>query len=371
MNEQSRTGSASRSRRDVLRTAGLAGLGVAGLPAVLTACGNGSATGAAATASSTSTAAPAKLKVALGWIPNVEFAGYWIAQSKGYYAAENLTVDFMPGGGSAPDPTVSVSGGVADLGIHPAMASVVQAVTKGNDFVMIGAQYQSSPGGLVSLASDPVKTPQDLVGAKILGQQGTQAGIEAVLQLAGLPKKFSFIPVGFDPSPLVRKRGKAYTCFVTNQPITLEETFHLQPGRDYEVVTYAELGLPSYADVVFCKRSFLRSKGDVLQRFMRATVKGWQDNAKDPSVAAKLAVTRYGVDLGLDLKQQVRQNVLQIPLTQSALTRSKGLFRIDESLLGGEMYDAMRASGTNELPDVAKIVDRSVLDAVYRGKASI
>jgi ABC-type nitrate/sulfonate/bicarbonate transport system substrate-binding protein len=354
------------SRRNVLRTAGLGGLGLTGL---LTACGSGDSATAAATP--TTTAAPASLKVALGWIKNVEFAGYWIADDRGYYAEENLTVNFLAGGTNTPDPTVSVSAGSADIGIHPAMQTVIQAIPKGNDFVILGTQFQISPGGLLSLSSDPVTTAKDLVGAKILGQQGIQPTLDAVFARNKLKKDYTLIPVGYDPGPLLKKQGKAYTCFVTNQPIILEETQGMKAGKDYTTVTYADLGLPLYSDLVFVKRSTLDAKADVLQRFMRATIRGWQDNAKDPAVAAELAVSKYGADLGLELKQQTRENELQIPLTQNALTKAKGLFRIDEDLVAGDMFDALKASGVTKLPDAGKIIDHTVLDAVFGTKAVI
>ena len=68
---------------------------------------------------------------------------------------------------------------------------------------------------------------------------------------------------------------------------------------------------------------------------MRATIRGWQDNAADPSVAARLAVENYGADLGLDLAQQTRENELQIPYTQSDLTQANGIFRIDPERISG------------------------------------
>jgi hypothetical protein len=104
---------------------------------------------------------------------------------------------------------------------------------------------------------------------------------------------------------------------------------------------------------------------------MRATIKGWEANAADTALGAKLAVEKYGVDLGLDIKQQTRQNELQIPLMKSSLTDSKGLFRVDPALLGGDMYAALKAAGLSTLPDVTKIVDTTVLDEVYGTKTKL
>ncbi|HEY8986299.1 MAG TPA: ABC transporter substrate-binding protein [Streptomyces sp.] len=347
------------TRRQLLRVSGAAGLALAGL---LAGCGR---------REEESGGGSEKVKVALGWIKNVEFAGYWIAANRGYYADEGLTVEFQAGGPNAPDPTQSVASGNAHIGIHPNLQTVVQAIAKGNDFKLLGTQFQTGPGGMLSLASDPVLSAADLVGRKILGQQGTQPTIDAALKVAGLPKDYTFVPVGFDPAPLVEKKGSAYTCFVTSQPIALEQKYGMREGTDYVSVTTQDLGIPGYACLVFARSSLLAKRRKAVEGFLRASVRGWQDNAEDPEVAARLAVEKYGIDLGLDLKQQTRENELQTPLTRSALTKSRGLFRIDTDLLGGKMYEALRASGVQSLPAASEIVDQTVLDAVFKGKSTV
>src|SRR3954469_6110227 len=102
------------SRRRLLHTAGIAGLGLAalaalGLPA-LAGCGTGGSTPGG-------DGARASVRVALGWITNVEFAGFWIADDRGYYDQEGLDVDFIPGGPNAPDPTQTLAGHGAEIAI--------------------------------------------------------------------------------------------------------------------------------------------------------------------------------------------------------------------------------------------------------------
>jgi ABC-type nitrate/sulfonate/bicarbonate transport system substrate-binding protein len=350
------------SRRRLLRTAGLAGLGLAA-PTALAACGGGGDTGAGGGETTV-------VRVALGWISNVEFAGFWIADDRGYYAEEGLEIEFLPGGPNAPQPTQTLAGGGADIAIPVAMQAFLSAVNEGNDFVAFGTMFQNAPSALMSLASRPVRTAQDLVGARVLGQQGVQPYVEAAMRLAGVPVEYEFIPVGYEPSPLVEGQGDVYTCFATNQPIMLEQQGMVE-DRDFLVTTYEELGLEQYAGILCSPRSWLDANRPVVERFMRATVRGWQDNATDPVVAAQLAVDDYGADLGLDLAQQTRENELQIPYTQSELTETSGLFRIDPERLAGPMYTAYRAAGVEPLPDVATIVDTTVLDAVFQGKATV
>ncbi|WP_159040310.1 ABC transporter substrate-binding protein [Streptomyces virginiae] len=312
-----------------------------------------------------------KVTVALGWIKNVEFAGYWIADSNKYYEKQGLNVTFRAGGPNAPSPVQLVSSGTAEIGISPGMQDLLQAISRGNDFVILGAQYQTSPGGLLSLARRPVTGPGDLPNLRILGQQGVQSTLTSLYKINGIPVDYKFIPAGFDPGSLVRGAGDAYTCYVTSQPIILEQQYNLSLGSGYEVVTYADLGLPAYANLIFCKRSYLKSHFGTLQSFLRASVRGWKENVRDPGLAARLATTVYGVDYGLVLSEQVRENELQIPLTESPYTRSHGLMSIDIELMGGKMYSALEAGGVTNLPPPRNIVDKTVLNAAQKAPAAM
>jgi ABC-type nitrate/sulfonate/bicarbonate transport system substrate-binding protein len=350
------------SRRRLLRTAGLAGLGLAAGPTLLAACGGDTATGGSGGST--------PVRVALGWIPNVEFAGFWIAQDRGYYAQEGLEVDFIPGGPNAPQPTATLAAGGADIAIPVALQAFLSAVNEGNDFVAVGTMFQNAPSALLSLARRPVRSAQDLVGTTVLGQQGVQPYVEAAMKLADVPTDYRFIPVGYEPSPLLEGQGDVYTCFATNQPIMLEQQ-GMKEGTDFFVTTYESMGLPQYASLLCSQRSWLDANRETAVKFMRATVRGWQDNAADPAVAANLAVTNYGADLGLDLAQQTRENELQIGFTQSDLTREQGLMRIDPQRMAGPMYTAYTAAGVSPLPDPATVVDTTILDDVFQGKATV
>jgi len=258
---------------------------------------------------------------------------------------------------------IAVGAYVATLVLAPFAASI-QADSLWMNLAVL------APAALLSMAGRPVRTAQDLVGARVLGQQGVQPYVEAAMRIAGVPIDYEFIPVGYEPSPLVEGQGDVYTCFATNQPIMLEQQ-GMVADRDFVVTTYEQLGLPQYASLLCSQRSWLEGNRPVVERFMRATIRGWQDNTADPSVAARLAVENYGADLGLDLAQQTRENELQIPYTQSELTQAGGLFRIDPERISGPMYAAYAAAGVSPLPDISRIIDTSVLDAVFQGRSTI
>lgn len=345
----------------------------AAAPATTTAStgtAGGSATTSGATTAASTPPATADVSIAMGWIKNVEYAGSWVALENGYYDDQGIEPDYQQGGPNAPASPVAVAAGDAQIGVSASMLTLLDAINEGNDFVVFGTQYQVSPGAVLSLAKKPVKTPQDLIGITFLGQEGVDVNINAVLDIAGLPHDYKFVIAGFTPDPLIEGQGDAYSCFVVNQPITLE-TQGMVEGKDFIVTTWADLGYPSYANLFFAERSYLASNRDAVVRYMRATIMGWEANAKDPAVGAKLAVDKYGADLGLDLTQQTRQNELQIPLMESALTGSSGLFRIDAAEWDGPMKAAYLAAGRSSMPAVADVVDLTVLDDVFEGKTTL
>jgi len=350
------------ARRSLLRAGG--GLGALGLASLASACSQES--GEPAAAEAIAAGGTTTLRVALGWIKNVEWAGLWRADDAGYYAEEGLRIEWLQGGPNAPTVMASVAADSADLGIAAGQQSLLQSIPQGNDFALVGSIFQDAPGSLLSLAAHPVRSAADLKGQKVLGQEGTQPTIDALFRLAGMEPDYEFVTAAYDPGPLVEGQGVAYTCYLTNQPIILENSYGMT-AEDYVVTPYSAMGIPQYASCIFGQRAFLTEQRDAVVKFLRASVRGWADNEDDPAVAAKLAVEEYGVDLGLDLDQQVQENTLQIPLTKSDLTASAGMFRMDPALMAGEMFDALKAAGVTELPDPAKIIDMTLLDEVYAG----
>ncbi|WOF23328.1 ABC transporter substrate-binding protein [Microbacterium betulae] len=302
------------------------------------------------------------IRVSLGWIANVEWAGFWIADANGYYEEEGLDIEWIGGGPNAPSTMASVAAGDADLGIEPGTQSWLQSFADGNDWTAIGALFQESPGALVSLASDPVHTAEDLVGQTVLGQEGTQINYDAVFALAGLEPDYAFIPVGFDIAPLVEGQGISYTAYSTNQPIMLEEQYDMSPD-DYVVTMYSELGMPLYGNVVFGDASYIEENGDAMEGFLRASIRGWEENGDDPSVGAGLAVDEYGADLGLDLTQQTRENELQQPLVVGEY--GDPLFWMDAELMTDVMYPGLAAAGYTGIPAPEEYLDMSYLEAAY------
>ncbi|HZQ00182.1 MAG TPA: ABC transporter substrate-binding protein [Reyranella sp.] len=305
------------------------------------------------------------LKVALGWINNVEYAGVWLGLDKGYFKEEGLDVKTLPGGPNAPLPQVTVAAGGADIGFANWLP-YLDAVSRGNDFVLVAGTFPVSPLGILSLPGKPILKAADIVGKKILVQgPNERTAIDATLAMNNLPKKWEPVPAGFSPEPLLAKAGDGYTAYGTNQAVTLEVKMNMVRGKDFFFTSFDSMGYRFYTNLVFVKRDFLAANRPTVVGFLRGLTRGWMEDLKDPSVAAKLCVTKYGADLGLDLKQQTRQNELQYAMLKNPSKPDDPLLTLDRDAIAGPMYSAARSSGRDKLPDVDRLCDFSVMKEVH------
>lgn len=341
------------SRRSFLfRSAGIGGAALLA-PSLLAACGD-------AGSSSTSTPGAGLVRTQLAWVKNVEFAGMWVAEDKGYFADEKVNVEWFAGGPNAPTAESVVAGGTANVGMTTFFDQLIDGITADNSLVMFGTQFQDSPLALISSAKAPIRTPRDLTGKRIGGQTGNERYIDAIFTVNGLKPDYTFVPIGFDPQPLIEGAVDAMFGFNTNQTLILREQ-----GFDDVTVLTSEFGLPAYANVLFAKRSYIDENFDLLVSYMRAMARGWQVSIEQPDLGAELAVNDFGADLGLSLDQQKQENRIQQELMQSDLTRSSGLFRMSADFIEDKVYPWLTASGRTNLPDLSVSFDDSILAAVY------
>lgn len=306
--------------------------------------------------------------VALSWVPNVEYAGLWIADDRGYFRQEGLQMKYLPGGPNAPLAPVSVAAGRADLG-YATWLPFLDAVQRGNDFVAIGATFPVTPVGILSLPKKPIRTARDINGSKILVPgPNERAAIEATLKLNKLPVGYTPVPAGFSPEALLEGAGDGYVGYSTNQVITFEKQGLVQ-GKDFFFTPLDTLGFKAAAALIFTQRKTLETQRPRVVAFMRALVHGWQDDERDSLAGARLATEKYGRDLGLDLRQQTAQALAQNKLLHDPAAPGLPPMALHEKSVAGGMYATAQAAGRTNLPPVDRLFDFSVVrEASATGK---
>lgn len=306
-----------------------------------------------------------RITATLSWIPNSQFSGLWMALERGYFAEYGLDVEWRPGGPNTPNPVERVASGEVDYGQQGNPRPVLEAISRGNDFVVFGSTFQRNPGGLLSLAANPIKTPEDIVGKKLILPNPTDVRtVEVTLAINNLPNDFTYIPGGFDPQPLIDGQADAMLAFATSQTVVLERQ-GMVLNEDFFHRTWDELGQPGYNNLLFAQRSWLEANREHVVNFLRAEIRGWKDAEADPEEAARLAVEEYGIDFGLDPERELRSLQLIMPFLHSEDTKKHGLYWVNAERLSGPVYEALRLGGLENLPDVESFLDMSLLEEVH------
>ena len=218
----------------------------------------------------------AKLTMQAAWVNDAEFMGYFVAIDKGFYKAEGLDLTYLSGG---PDviPEASLLSKKADVCLTTVETAIKAITDQKAPLVIIGAQYQKNPVGIVSLASKPLKTPQDLIGKTIAVPPVNRLTVEAMLKLNGIDKaKVKIVPYAYDPTPLIKGEIDGSLDFTTNVPFTIKSM-----GKDATSFLLADFKLPLFNDVVVVTQETLKTRRKDIVAFMRASRKGWDENFKD------------------------------------------------------------------------------------------
>jgi ABC-type nitrate/sulfonate/bicarbonate transport system substrate-binding protein len=254
---------------------------------------------------------PDKVTVQLSWFHSVEFAGFYVADQKGYYADENLAVTLKPGGADVL-PAQEVADGKADIGVTGGDQLLI-ARSQGLPLEAIAAIFRQSPVALMALADSGIKTPQDLVGKRIgvispNYDNNNDIQVLAMLRQAGIDQSKVELVVTEDYSvgSLTSGAMDVYSGFAMNEPVDARLR-----GIDVNLILPQDYGVSIYANVLFARQQTLGERSDVVQRFVRATFKGYQYAIEHPDEAGDLAL-KY--DNTLDLAFQRASMQAEIPL---------------------------------------------------------
>ena len=242
-----------------------------------------------------------EVSLQLQWAPQAQFAGYFAADREGYYAAEGLHVNMLPGGPDVIPQVVGSDPNGPEFTISW-VPKVLEVRSKDqSDLVDIAQIFQRAGTRSVSWAAgkgpeptsqDNITSPEQFAGKKI-GVWGF--GNEYEVTAAGL--KFNLaqgtdyekVDQPFDMSLLLNRQIDVAEAMIYNEYAQVLEatdpaTNALYQPSDLNVIDYNEVGTAMLQDAVFARAAWLAESGneDVSIRFLRASFRGWafcRDNA--------------------------------------------------------------------------------------------
>jgi len=323
------------------RTRGRPGLrpGVIAVLAVLVAaCGGGAtvtlgiptptppATSGAPATPSPTPAGPVELMVGLGYVPNVQFAQFYLADQAGYYRDAGLEVTFE--NMIDPDLITLVGQGAMDVGIADG-TSVIPAVSQGIPVRYVFTVYADFPSIVFAKASSGITGPADLEGKKlgIPGRYGSSwIQLQALLAGVGLtPNDLKIVEFPRYGQLAALENGvvDAATGFVNNEPVQLE----LSGTSAVILALPADAQLPGNGLIVG-QAALDGPKADAIRAFISATRTAMEEITADPQKGLEAAIARVP-DLGIDRPAQLAVLEATIATWQNDYTAANGTGAVD------------------------------------------
>jgi NitT/TauT family transport system substrate-binding protein len=265
-----------------------------------TAISSASGSGESANPSSAAAGDMTKLTVGLGYIPNVQFAPFYLADQAGYYSDAGLEVTFE--NKIDPDLITLVGQGSIDIGLADG-TSVIPAVSQGIPVRYLATVYRAFPSIVFAKTASGIAKAADLKGRKlgIPGRYGSSwVMLQALLKSAGLtPDDLQIVEYpDFGQAAAVQQGAvEAATGFVNNEPIQLKEN-----GVDVRVLTVDQF-VPLPGPGLIAGTKTLETKRDAIAAFITATLQAMRDVAANPDEGLQASVDAVP-ELGSNPKTQ-------------------------------------------------------------------
>ncbi|MFT4295667.1 MAG: ABC transporter substrate-binding protein [Micropruina sp.] len=261
--------------RRTLLTAALA-LGVAGCTAAPAPSGTPSASTPAARAT-----------IGLSYIPNVQFAPFYVAEAQQLFAGVEAQVSLRHHGATEGLFTALTSGNEDFL--VAAGSEAMQARAEGVDVIAVGAYYKAFPVDVIVLGSSPIKELADLKG-RSLGVPGrfgeSWLGAQVALASAGLTEQdVTIVEVGFTQrAALTEKKVDAVVGFRTNELVQLKLA-----GAEPRALPVASGTVPLVSTCLLTSKAYADKNPAVVRQVVAATGKAIEATTADRSGAIDLA----------------------------------------------------------------------------------
>ncbi len=235
------------------------------------------------------------IRLPMGYVADPQYAPFYVAAEKGYYAAEGLEIEF--------DYSFETDG-IALVGAN----ELPLAIVSGEQVILARAQdlpvvyvmewFQKYPIAVVSKAAAGITTPQDLAGRNV-GLPGfwgaSYVGYVGLLTANGLTQDdVNASDIGFNQvESLLSDQSEAVVVYINNEPVQLRSR-----GEEINVIAVADY-IDLVANGIITNEATLTNEPTLVQGFVRATLLGLSDTLADPEAAFEIS-RRYveGLDDG-------------------------------------------------------------------------
>ncbi|MDH7796947.1 NitT/TauT family transport system substrate-binding protein [Beijerinckia sp. GAS462] len=299
-----------------------------------------------------------KVSLRFGFVATGIDAPWTYGIEKGFFRDNGIELELREGKGSAVT-AQTVAAGTDDFGVDVDGGTFLNLAAKGLPATAVLANAGKSPLVVFSAADKPLKTPADLVGARIsiTAGDGPSALLPVLLKRNGIDAS-KVTQINMQPGPkLVSLLTGRVDGMATNYALkaTLESK-----GLKVHSLMYADFGVVTPGMYMIVSNSLLNSKPDLVQRFVGAAQKSLLATAENPQAAAESFSRMYP---SYDRQGAAGETLLLLQLLHSEDTKGKpaGTVSLADAKAGA---DVLIASGLMEPgADVTKFVTNRFIEA--------
>ncbi len=227
-----------------------------------------------------------KVNFVLDWVPNTNHTGIYVAKDKGFFEEEGLDVTIIQPGESSADQLVAAN--TAQFGISY-QEGVTFARAAGIPLVSIAAVIQHNTSGFGSVKDKGILSPKDFEGKKY-GGWGSEVEAAMVKQVVkdagGDPDKVEILTTGTSDFLQASELGQIDFAWI------FEGWDFINASNKGVEINYIDLGELSdifdyYTPVIVTNEDNIKNKPELVGKFTKAAVKGYQFAIENPEEAAE------------------------------------------------------------------------------------
>ena len=283
----------------------------------------------AITAAALPSQAADKMTLQLNWFHLADHSPIYMALKKGYYKEEDLELNVVRGAGSA-DSAKKIDLKQAEVGISDA-PTVITAISKGANLKMVAVVYDKAGNNAFFKKGANIRSPKDLVGKKVAVPPADSHRVlwPAFAALNKLdPAAVTLVNVKPEGKQAIVASGDVDAAFDLYTSYAIWEKV-LGKGNVGHLL-WADYGLPIYGHTYFVNTELEQKNPKLIQRFLRATHKGWRDAHANPAEAIDAMVAAVP---GLDREALFNTTPQIMDLCVTERSRQHGLGWIEEGLM--------------------------------------
>jgi NitT/TauT family transport system substrate-binding protein len=269
------------------------------------------------------------VKFILDFISLGRHAPWYVALGKGYFKEEGLNVSIMPSKGTA-DAIRAVVSGIADIGFID-IPSLVASGSAGGAIKIVAVNYQKPPYCVFTL--DPganVTEPKQLANLEFGSSTSSFLPriVQAFMEMNGVDSKTLKV-VNIDGAArvpmLAARKIPSIDQFIMSEPAIRRAVTDAKP----KCLFLGDFGLDIYSNSIGTTEEYLTKNPDVVKKFVRAALRGWQYALAHPQEAAQIEL-QYVKALNPDIIAEELDILKRVAITPDVEKNGFGTASMDK-----------------------------------------